>query len=313
MKKSTHIGILAVAGLAYLSALIYMQNSFWINIETLIEFPLVPLAELLRRISLSSEFRNVIAVAIYFCICLSPCVVLAIVKNVKKSKFELEDVLIPILSGALFYALYKMINPTGYISLNSSLSMAIYSIIVVYLIFKFMRGVLKSSENQNFDFLEKLLVVINVYFVSNIVSCIFSLIAYFKEVEMLSFASSWHTQSKIFTLLIGSASCLSYVFNIVVIFVLIKLVQEFKIEKYSLACVSTSTQLTKLCVSFLIFNLSMTLVLNLLQVVLVDYLTIVSISINIPVVSIMLTVTCLILSRFIKDNQALTEDVNSFI
>ncbi len=312
MKKSTHIGILIVSALAYLGALIYRQNTLLSGETTLFEFPFVPLADLLRRISLSSEFRNVIAVAIYICICIFPCVVLAIVKTVKKAKFEQEDVLIPILSLSLFYALYKMINPTGYVSLNSSLSAAIYSIIVVYVIFKFIRGVLKANENQNFGFLEKLLVLLNVYFVINIVRSVFLLIVYFEQFGSMSI-DTWHIQSQIFTLLVGGANCLSYAFNMVIVFVLIKLVQDFKIEKYSSDCVSTSNKLTKLCILFLIINLNITIAFNVLQVALVDNLTIVSISINIPVVSIILTVSCLILGRFIKDNQKLSEDVNSFI
>lgn len=71
----------------------------------LFALPFVLLGQLLRQLSLSGSGGNVLALILYTCLCLLPlCLALGRIP-------QLRDLLLPLTSGACFWVMYYMINP----------------------------------------------------------------------------------------------------------------------------------------------------------------------------------------------------------
>lgn len=71
-------------------------------------FPLLPLAKILRSLSLKGGFYNVLAWLLYLDVSLSPLYVLFLRR---KKERQLREVLLGAGSALLFYALYQLMNP----------------------------------------------------------------------------------------------------------------------------------------------------------------------------------------------------------
>ena len=98
--------------------------------------PLILLGEGLRKLSLSGNVGNIIAIIVYVGICLLPLIF------VIRRKWRKENLLLPVLSGMLAYGLYHLINP-GLMSEYMSGKMgseicahAIYSVFIAWIVLR---------------------------------------------------------------------------------------------------------------------------------------------------------------------------------
>ena len=79
------------------------------SVEAVLSFPLAPIGNWLRRLSLSGGAGNALAIVLYVLICLLPAG-LCLFRWLKGKRCA-EDLLLPAASAALFYSLYLLINP----------------------------------------------------------------------------------------------------------------------------------------------------------------------------------------------------------
>ena len=79
------------------------------SVEAVLSFPLAPIGNWLRRLSLSGGAGNALAIVLYVLICLLPAGMCLF--RWLKGKRCAEDLLLPAASAALFYSLYLLINP----------------------------------------------------------------------------------------------------------------------------------------------------------------------------------------------------------
>ena len=86
-----------------------VQTSFAGAFSAVTAFPFEQIGRGLRTLSLSGGPGNVVAVAIYTAVSLSPAAALLIIR--KKRKMLPEDGLLILLSVSLFTVLYLMVNP----------------------------------------------------------------------------------------------------------------------------------------------------------------------------------------------------------
>lgn len=111
--------------------------------------PVLPLAQFLRKLSLSSSLGNAIAIILYLLIGLSPI----LWRLSRRRKWDKLDGLVILLSGVLLWGIYRLINPlqgdAGDILpfLGSGINISILSLILIYLSV----GVLKRVDHSPFE------------------------------------------------------------------------------------------------------------------------------------------------------------------
>ena len=296
------------------------RSYFPVVVTSVIAFPFEQLAHALRILSLTGFWGNTAAVIIYAAVCILPIVFAAIVY--RRRGLHLRDTLLLLLGIVLFAALYTMINPgaSGAPAQMRSMVVAIsggviYSVIISYVILCLLSRFLTADGGGIRKYMSCGLYVIGALFIwLAFGSGINSLCSSFKSVadENTGFEGSFFWTYAILTLEYA-ADALPYILDTFIIVRCLDLIREAGHDRYSHETVAAADSLSKACVRCLTADICISLFVNILEFAFMRLLVSVSISIQLPVISVMFVLAALILARYIKENKALKDDNDMFI
>ncbi len=276
--------------------------------------PFVLVGRGLRRLSLSGEAGNVVAVALYAVLSLLPLLL-----NIKR-KWLIEDVLPVVCSLLMFFVLYYMINPSLRPTMLSGeigdviLSFSIYSVLLSWGIVKLMRSYDSFGAANVFGALRMLLVLcIGVFLVlaaAESREC-------FGKLCRVAESNALQGASLIPTFLVIGGSCLvalvEYGFDILTMLLAVKLLKELEADPYSQAACAAAGKVSSWCKrTLLVICLSGT-ALNLVQILLAPVLYDLHVTLRIPVLSIAVVFALMLLTRLLNQGKQIKEDNDLFI
>lgn len=315
MKKKLFLS--ALAATAIISMLLTLFRSFLPNLFTaLAAFPLEQIAVGLRFLSLSGAAGNIIAIALYVLISLIPLVFLL------RKKHHPEDWFLVLLSLHLFFALYCMINP-GLIVKKMTLSLGtefekallglmFYSFLLGYLIIRMVRSFFTANRPGLIRYLRILLgavcfVLVYLIFGSGLADLIdtIGVLQKTNRGNELLLGTSY-----VFLVLQYLLGVLPYALDLVIIFATQQLLQA---EKYSEDAILAVDQLARLCGISLVLMVVSHAVYLVLQVIFLQNIYYSSVSMSIPIYSLLFVLVVLLAAQYIRENKQLQEDNNLFI
>ena len=322
MKRNTYIGILFATAIVCV-IFIFSQTAFSGIFSTIMAFPFEQIGQGLRALSLSGSAGNAVAVGIYVLICLLPVIALLILR--KRRKLFAEELLLLVLSCALFAVLYFMVNPgamgrnaqlvAGRVVINAILGGFVYSTLGGYLIIRILRLFTQGDTAALLRYMMVMLRVLGLIFVIMVFGGGFSsLLDSFSALRADNIGNEHLLGlSYAFLMLRFAAESLPYVMNVLVIMAAVRFTSEYGIDPYSEETVKASAETSRLCTIALIATVVSSLVFNLLQLMFINSLRIINVTIMIPVFSIAFVLAALLLTRFVTENKRLKDDIDSFI
>lgn len=321
MKNRTFTLVLIIeAVLCAIAALAFSYDN--VGYLTVMQFPFAQLGILLRGLSLSGTIGNVAAFIIYIVICAMPLIFAAI--YMKKKTLKAEDGLLVLLSGFAFYMMYMMINP-GMLSktpsfINKDLGMAIlggafYSVLIGYLVLKMLRRADTSST-------EKVLKVLRLLLAAAAVVIVFG-ISYMGIGDVrikLDAIQSGNTDPSVslgftnfFVVLRYVMTQLPTILEVVIFVMAMRLCDFLHVDKYGDDAIRNAENLAKFCKITVVVIMLSCMVVNLLQVVFASSLVAVEFNTVVPLDSIIVALTALLLTRFFVASRELSQDNKMFI
>ena len=326
MRRRTYLGFLVVEGLVcIIFELLHMQFS---NVfSSIVAFPFEQIGVLLRRLSLSGKIGNVIAFLIYFLVCLIPCFAYLMMK--KKHRTCREDFVLPAMSVMLLIVIYYMINPgLLHVSVPGTgkwmLGACFYSVLFGYLILRVISAAVSADTKRLQKMIIVLLAGINIAFIYAICSQQFgSLLTSIMELRNANTASGFEfdmgsTVSGLeFTYLLFVvqflADALPYALDIVIVFLAMQVIHELEEDRYSDQAIHATEKLAGFCVKALKATVVVSIAVNILQLIYCDVFYQINITITIPIVSIAFVLIILLYTRYVREDQKLKQENDSFI
>jgi len=322
MKRKIFIGILMVEALLCVMLRI-LQASFAGVFSAVMAFPFEQIGFALRLLSLSGGLGNTAAIAIYFIVSLLPAAVILVLW--KKRGVSAEDCLLGLLSAVLFAVLYLMINP-GVIGtlmggmVGTSVGKAVlggmvYSVLCGYLVLRVLRLFSLGGTDKLVRYMAVMLGLMAALFVYLVSGACFG--ALLDSIWVLRAGNTGNEHllgaSYVFLVLQFIVDALPYVLDVFVIFAAIRLLDEFRTNRYSAEAVAATERMSRLCVVVLTATVLSNIVFNLLQLLFAKSLMVINSSVEIPVFSITFVLAALLLTRFVSENKQLKDDNDMFI
>lgn len=283
---------------------------------TVAAFPLEQTAYALRWLSLSGEPGNIAAIVLYISISLIPALFL-----LKKNR-HWEDLLLALLSIQLFLSLYCMINP-GLINRHMHVSLGVeferammggtfYSILVSYWILRLVRAFFDADRPRLVSYLRILLYGLCVLLIY--------LVFYNGLTELLLAISALRdgntgnehllAASYVFLVLRHLVDSLPYLLDIFVVLAACKLLDT---ERNSETSVLAAETLSKTCRATLTITTVSTVIYHVLQLLFLQHIFHSSVTVDLPLFSLLFMLGVLLLAQYAKENKALQDDNDLFI
>ena len=322
MTRRIYVGLLFIEALACVMFYI-LRASFDGVFSVAMAFPFEQIGMGLRSLSLSSGIGNVVAVVAYFAVSLLPIVYLLAL--LKKRKLHAEDGILVLLSAVIFAVLYIMVNPgliDAWLSDAAQLSFGkavlgsvAYSVLCGYLILRALRLFSGGGTEKLVRYISTMLHLLNVLFVYFVFG------AHFGELlDTISAFQAGNTGrehalgvSYFFLVLQFVVDVLPYAFDILIVFAALRLLDEMRMDRYSIETVASAEQIARLCKVALVATTLGNIGFNLLQLIYAKSLAIINSSVQIPVFSITFVLTALLVTRLITENKRLQDDNDMFI
>ncbi|HPJ01428.1 MAG TPA: hypothetical protein PKU80_01135 [Candidatus Limiplasma sp.] len=276
-------------------------------------FPFEQIGAGLRALSLSGGWGNLLAIVLYLLISLLPLSLLLFVR--KKRQLYIEDGLLVLLSAALFFVEYHMINP-GFI--RNSLGIAangatgkailggsVYSLIIGYLILRVLRMFSTGTIQKLERYITLMLKALGALFVymafgaslNDLLSSIASVQAGNAGNEHLLGATY------VFLGLQYLVNAFPYLLDILIIFAAIRLISALRQDRYAAAAVASAERMSRLCAIALAAVVTTNIVFNLLELLFARSLMVFNQSVQIPVLSILFVLAALLFTRFLMESK----------
>lgn len=301
------------------------EFSFYGVVTNLFAFPFEQIGWILKKLSLLGRIGNGCALTLYTAICLLPiCYIIHLGKEQKQLK---EDILLLLLSGLLFFVLALMANESQikvwcrqYAITDLSLPKAVlgcsvYSVFIGYVILRFLRSFFESNMNRMSQYLKILLILLNFLFVLLIFGTeLQGLLEKIETIKQANTASSVHLEFTIaFLILRYLGEILPYVLDIVTVIMVLRLLDEMRVSRYSEDCVDMADRLAIWCKQALTAVIVCNILISILQLICAGYLVDISSTLEIPVFSILFVLVVLFVARMISENHQLKDDNDLFI
>ncbi|MCL1912578.1 MAG: hypothetical protein FWG10_01525 [Eubacteriaceae bacterium] len=322
MKQKILVGFLSVEALACILFCI-LQTSFTRVFSAAMAFPFEQIGMGLRLLSLSSWFGNAVAFVVYFATSLSPAAALLVLG--KKRKLYAEDGLLVALSAVLFAVLYIMINP-GIIGALASgangvsvgkpvLGAVVYSMLCGYLILRALRLFSIGGTGQLLGYMSSMLKLLSAVFVYLIFgSCFNELLDSLTALRAGNIGNEQFLgASYVFLALQFVVGVLPFVYNVLIAFAALGLLEEMRIEHYSAGTVAAAGRISRICAAALVATVIANISFNLLQLVFAKSLMVITTMVQIPVFSITFVLAALLFARLATENKQLKDDNDMFI
>jgi len=322
MKQKILIGILSAEALVCV-LFVSLQTSLDGVFTTVIAFPFEQIGSGLRFLSLSGEPGNIVAIVLYTAICLLPVAVLAILW--KRRKLCAEDGLLVLLSVLLFAVLYIMINPgslrmstdgvAGRTIVKAIYGSIVYSIICGYIVLRVLRLFLTGKADKSIHYISVMLCLLNMLFVYMIFGAGFkSMLDLFAALRSGNIGNE-HLPgpSYIFLVLQFAVDALPHALSIFIVFSSLRLLNEIKKDRFSAETIDVAKRTARLCTIALVAVTLANIVFDVLPLIFIETLLVITVSVQIPILSIIFVMVALLLTRLIAENKQLKDDNDMFI
>lgn len=278
--------------------------------------PWKKIGQMLRNLSLAGTWGNGIAIFLYAGFSMLPVVLYLVLR--KKEKIKKADNILFGLTAFLFIFLYCMINPdlfrVGELSLDIILAGIFYSLLLTYLMLRGLEGY-KNANKETLEMGLELLLVVCILFFGAVILEEFLLTLPEKMNQVkegntaLSFLGTeqsalWMTN--LFLVLEALMDALPYGMDMGIGILAIRMIRRLK-------AVQATKRLADWSLHTVMVSVVAALLFQLLELVFVNQLLSVHISIKIPLLSVLFGLTALLFSRYIQENQKLKQDNDLFI
>ena len=279
-------------------------------------FPFAQLAAGLRVLSLSGAPGNVVALIVYFAVCLSPLAYF--IARLIGGRQRLEDILLPVMCISMFVVIYLMINPgKGEDFFHAGpmtnimgpvfLSGILYSTLTGYFVLRAVRAFSAGSAEKLTKYMKLLMALACAVYVFNIF-CI-QLAVYISSLR-------YNTRIGISGDLLGQLAlflqflqlCLPPAIQLLVLMRGFGLIAAFESEPFSEESVAQARSLGALCRVSLITVVVYQFALNLFQGLMSAGLRSVNFAVSIPIDSVMFLLVIFLLAGYLERGRRLRED-----
>lgn len=284
--------------------------------DAVLSFPLAPIGGWLRRLSLSGSLGNGEAIVIYALICLLPAGLFLFRRL--KGKRHWEDLLLPVVSAALFYSLYLLINPAlaevrYSLMAKPALNGLVWVLIAAWLVLALLR--LAFADRQGAEKCGKLILfaLAAVY-----VFCLFYQLPTeaIGEIRALNEANTVHSGLELswFVIVLRAlAEAVPCALSLFALYLSRKLLDTAVEDRFSEETLTLSQRLARFCRAALTAEVLLCAGVYLLQLVLAPQLRSISFQVEFPVSSVAVALAALLLSRLLGEGKELKEDNDLFV
>lgn len=314
MKRKKLI-IMLVCEAALLFILIMLTNRFPELFSSMFAFPFEQVATGLKGLSQLGRAGNGLATALWVGISLLPSIpALHCIQNKAAIK---ERITLISLSCVLLFALYGMINPQVFCSfipeakneyltiVKSIMGVSVWSVIVLYVVLRLIRMFQSGDKVSLLKYLHLLLHVLCLLFTA-------AAVIYFGNGLTSSSGASKKALDNIIHILSLIVVSVPYVLDIAIIISTLDLFDIVMTEDQN-GIFNAAERLSKICCIALGITTALTAVFNILQIILMRWLSNVATKVNIPIGSIVFVGIVLLLSRLLVENKRLRDDNSLFI
>ncbi|PKM49191.1 MAG: hypothetical protein CVV02_17140 [Firmicutes bacterium HGW-Firmicutes-7] len=322
MNKKRLNSFLIGEGLICIITFILMKDHA-IGYDSIISFPFVQFGYLLRIMSLSGPFGNVIAWIAYVLFCIAPIILLSL--RIRKGIHKSEDILLLIVSVLLFVSMYYMINPgfaEGILApaaLGSSwkigISSVVYIVLIGYVIIRLLRRFQTGMTDRLLIDLEAMLIVFAVILV-----LILTFVMPFdikREMETVEAANTMaginFSLTHFFIILRKGTKMIPLFYQILILLVGFDLAQELKVERYSHEVTEKAVQLVNKCRQSIVVTVAVSIFINILQLIAGANLIHSDYHIDIPLTSILIVIITMLLAKYFAHSSKIKEEMDLFV
>lgn len=314
MKQKLFVVLLGCESVT-LTALVVLTNLFPTIFSSILAFPFEQIAEGLRALSQMGNMGNGLAIALWAGISLIPAMLA--LKTERGKETVKERTVLFLLSAVMLPALYGMVNPGLFCPalldgqkefipvVKAALGVTIWSVIVLYVIFRLLRMFIGGDTNKLMQYLKVLLYILCLFFTAIIFSvCVGELISYLKDAQGVL--------AVVFAVIRFLVLSVPYAFDIAITISAIALL-DAALGKEQSGIVGSAAKLSRICCIALGITAASTAVFNILQIVVMRYLPNIAVNADVPLVSIAFTLIVLLVSRLLVENKRLRDDNDLFI
>lgn len=286
----------------------------------ILTFPFAQAAGLLRQMSLSGSAGNMISTLLFLLFCLLPSLYLVFRLLAEKKEFDAIDLMLPAASVLLIAMMYLFINP-GYLysqlygawtpGRDVAMCVAFWTLLLGYILLRIMKNAANASEQGLTRALKLILAgtaaLIGGKLTLDLVKGCFALSAAAKDtVFQLS-------DTFLFAGLPYFAERLPSVLSIVIIVYAIRLITQLQKDRYHEDTIAASKKLGRICTWSVIISIIVTISVSLLRFLFWDRAAGGYFEGNIPVASMILAVSVLLLSKYFAAEKDIKEENDLFI
>ena len=314
MKRKMLI-IMLVCETALLFILVLLTDRFPELFSSMLAFPFEQIAIGLKVLSQMGHVGNGLAIALWVGVSLLPSIPAF---HYKQNKPAIKErVTLFSLSCVLLLALYGMINPQVFCSfipeakseywavVKAIMGVSVWSVIVLYVVLRLIRMFRSGDKVSLLRYMQLLLHVLCLL-------CTAASVISFGSGLTASAAASQKALDPMIDLLRRTAASVPYVLDIAIIISTLNLLDIAMTEDQN-GIVNAAKKLSKLCCIALGVTTALTAFMNILQIMLMRWLSSVATTVDIPIFSIVFVGIVLLLSRLLVENKRLRDDNSLFI
>ena len=315
-KKALLLLLAAEAGLMAALTLLAMNNTNYFS--SVAAFPFEQIARFLARLSRSEGLRNGIAVALWFGIAAVPALIALLYRRGRETL--LERISLFVLSGVLLFALYGMAAPHAFSivshrnaegvagwtkAVREIFGASAWAVIVLYVFLLIIRLFRQGDKEQLLKYMRMILYAVCMIFTA--------VAAVLLTKGSLSFCDLPSTAiDKGFAAARLAAQLMPYLFDIIITIRLLDLLQNtMGEEQHSIE--KAAEKVSRSCCAALGVTAAVTALINIIQMVFMQLLTNIYVTVDVPVVSMAFVIMILLLTRLLIENKKLRDDNSLFI
>lgn len=284
-------------------------------------FPLGLVGSGLRSLSLSGGAGNICAIIIYVAFCLLP-VLVGLIK-LKRKIWSAKDWLLVLLSAVMFAVTYLMINPglmniwgtDGLPIMKAVAGGVFWSVLVCWLVLCLLRDLESHGRERVQRWMRVMLWILAAYFVTaGFGTGVGDMVQSIRHVRMGNTGRLNELGTSYFVIALQFVSvALANVLSALVALKGAELLGAMNEDRYSEETVEMAEKLGGFCIRSLQITVIFSMFFNLIQLPLMRSLALVSVNVNIPLVSIAFVLAVMMLARFLRENKDLKDDNDMFI
>ena len=314
MKRKKLI-IMLVCEAVLLLILVLLTDQFPELFSSMFAFPFEQVAIGLKGLSQLGRVGNGLATALWVGISLLPLIPAFHYKQTKAA--IKERITLFFLSCVVLFALYGMINPqvlcsfipeakNEYLTIvKAIMGVSVWSVIVLYVVLRLIRMFQSGDKVSLLRYMQMLLHVLSLLFIA-------AAVISFGSGLTASAAASQKVLDPMIDLLRRAAASVPYVLDVVIIISTLNLFDIVMTEDQN-GIVNAAEKLSKICCVALGITTALTAFINILQIILMRWLSNVATTVDIPIISIVFVGIVLLLSRLLVENKRLRDDNSLFI